>query len=100
MKIKLLHTVLHDGHRVEAGEIGDIDPEIAAPLIASGAAVAVEEAGSAPVAPPALTMMPAWRGEICAPPIRKPLSPASSMIRPTGGAPSGRRNTLPALGKS
>jgi len=38
MKIKLLHAVLHDGHRVEAGEVGDIDEAIATPLIASGAA--------------------------------------------------------------
>jgi len=43
MKIKLLHAVLHDGYRVEAGEVGDIDEAIATPLIASGAAVAVVE---------------------------------------------------------
>ena len=43
MKVKLLHAVLHDGHRAEAGQTGDIDPEIAERLIASGAAVAVEE---------------------------------------------------------
>ena len=43
MKIKLLHAVLRDGHRVEAGQTGEIDPEIAAELIAAGAAVAVEE---------------------------------------------------------
>jgi len=48
MEIKLLHAVLHNGHRVEAGEVGDIDPEVAASLIASGAAVAVEEAAPEP----------------------------------------------------
>ncbi len=42
MKIKLLSPVLHDGHLIEPGETGDIDPEIAATLIASGAAVAME----------------------------------------------------------
>ena len=50
MKIKLLHAVLRDGHRVEAGQTGEIDPEIAAELIASGAAVAVEEPAPAPAA--------------------------------------------------
>lgn len=50
MKIKLLHAVLRDGHRVEAGQTGEIDPEIAAELIASGAAVAVEEPAPKPAA--------------------------------------------------
>lgn len=43
MKIKLLHAVMHDGYRVEAGEVGDIDEAIAKPLIASGAAEEVAE---------------------------------------------------------
>ena len=43
MKIKLLHPVLHDGHRVEAGQTGDVEEPTAQKLIASGAAVAVEE---------------------------------------------------------
>lgn|GEM_PF-1811272 len=47
MKIKLLHAVLCDGHRVEAGQTGDIEEALAAELIASGAAVAVEEPQSA-----------------------------------------------------
>ena len=51
MKIKLLHAVLHDGNRVEAGQIGDIDPAIAESLIASGAAVEVEEILDLPPAP-------------------------------------------------
>jgi len=38
MKIKLLSAVMHDGYRLEAGEVGDIDEAIATPLIASGAA--------------------------------------------------------------
>lgn len=50
MRIKLLHPVLHDGHRIEAGQTGDVDPAIAEKLIASGAAVAVEEPEPAPVA--------------------------------------------------
>lgn len=50
MKIKLLHAVLHDGHRVEAGQIGDIEEAHAVELIASGAAVAVEEPAPKPAA--------------------------------------------------
>lgn len=52
MQIKLLHAVLHDGHRVEAGQTGDIDPDIAMSLIASGAAVAVEEPEASPKVDP------------------------------------------------
>ena len=48
MKIKLLHAVMHDGYRVEAGEVGDIDEAIAKPLIASGAAEEVAEGEPAP----------------------------------------------------
>lgn len=43
MKIRLLHAVLHDGHRVEAGQTGNIEETLAEKLIASGAAVAVED---------------------------------------------------------
>lgn len=43
MKIKLLHAVMHDGYRVEAGEVGNIDEAIATTLIASGAAEEVAE---------------------------------------------------------
>ncbi len=50
MKIKLLHPVLHDGHRAEAGQTSDIEETIAQRLIASGAAVAVEEPKPAPAA--------------------------------------------------
>jgi hypothetical protein len=48
MKIKLLHAVLHDGHRVEAGETGDIDEATAMALIASGAAEEVVEPKTEP----------------------------------------------------
>ena len=38
MQIKLLHAVLHDGHRVEAGATGILDDDLALTLIDSGAA--------------------------------------------------------------
>ena len=50
MKIKLLHPVLHDGLRGEAGQTGDIEEAHAVELIASGAAVAVEEPAPKPAA--------------------------------------------------
>lgn len=55
MKIQMLHTVLHDGKRIPAGEIvTSLPDDIAVALIASGAAVAVDEpeVGPAPGAAP------------------------------------------------
>mgnify|MGYP007111632441 CR=1 FL=1 len=43
MKIKLLHAVLHDGHRIEAGATGVLDDDLALSLIESGAAEEVPD---------------------------------------------------------
>jgi len=52
---------------------------------------------SAVVAPPGFSMKFAWRGEICAPPIRWPLSPHSSISRPAPGPSAGFLKTLPKV---
>ncbi len=50
---------------------------------------------SAVSAASAFSMKFAWRGEICAPPIRCPRNPHASSIRPADRSCSGFLNTLP-----
>ena len=50
---------------------------------------------SADVAPPEFSMKFACLGDTSAPPIAKPFSPHSSIIRPAPGEPSGFLKTLP-----